>query len=206
MHNTEQDELTTHEQSHPSRSGAPTRGHVLPASKTHRRTGSAPDPWSPGYQRNIHRFSQPPPPTGKGQKRVSIVEPEHSRSTPPSAPTPEAHGHGAKARSAPLYAHHRRASGSSSLAVRVRKKKPSLANFFRKLNGERVRERGHKVPGVWESLKAIVMSSCELPLYRLATRRVQLTRMNRVEYSLCIRSALVDRCSGQVELHLYIYM
>ncbi|KAF8597562.1 hypothetical protein BDV93DRAFT_499519 [Ceratobasidium sp. AG-I] len=160
MHNTERAELVAHEQSHPPRSGAPTRGHVLPASRTHRRSGSAPDPWSPGYQRNVHRFSQPAPPTGKQPKRVSIVTPEHARSTPaPSNHAGEAHGHGARARSIPLYAHHRHGSGSSGVAVRVRKKEPSLANFFRKLNGERVRERGHKVPGVWESTKAIVTSS-----------------------------------------------
>lgn len=157
MHNTEQAELTAHEQGHPPRSGAATRGHVLPASQTHKRSGSAPDPWSPGYQRNVHRFSQPAAPAGKHPKRVSIAEPERHRSTP--APLHLAGGHPPKARSVPLYAHHRHGSGSSGVAVRVRKKKPSLANFWRKLNGERVRERGHKVPGVWASLKAIVMSS-----------------------------------------------
>lgn len=171
MHNTEQAELTAHEREHQPQSGAGARGHVLPASRTHRRTGSAPDPWSPGYQRNIHRFSQPPAPAGKHQKRVSISVPEHPR----SAPAPLQLGGGnPKARSVPLYAHHRHGSGSSGLAVRVRQKKPSLGNFWRKLNGERVRERGHKVPGVLESIKAIIMSSCAF-LSWLAMRRGQLT-------------------------------
>ncbi|KAG8751905.1 hypothetical protein FRC12_012211 [Ceratobasidium sp. 428] len=66
---------------------------------------------------------------------------------------------GFKARSTPVYAHHRHGSSDPAAPVRIRKKKPGLASFFRKLNGERVRERGHKVPGFWHSIKAIVMSS-----------------------------------------------
>ncbi|KAG8692512.1 hypothetical protein FRC08_009722, partial [Ceratobasidium sp. 394] len=113
----------------------------------HRRTGSAPDPWSPGYQRNTARFSQPAP-GGQQHKRA------------PSLPTsgPGRLASGLKAR-VPVYAHHRHGSSDPAAPVRIRKKTPGLASFFRKLNGERVRERGHKVPGVWKSLKAIVMSS-----------------------------------------------
>ncbi|KAF8748556.1 hypothetical protein RHS01_10772 [Rhizoctonia solani] len=59
----------------------------------------------------------------------------------------------------PLYAHHRHGSASPDAPVRIRRKAPGLSNFFCKLNGERVRERGHKVPGFWQSLKAIVLCS-----------------------------------------------
>ncbi|KAG8745070.1 hypothetical protein FRC10_008922 [Ceratobasidium sp. 414] len=142
MQHTEEVALGSHGHAEPPRDGN-SRGPVRPILKAHRRTGSAPDPWSPGYQRNTARFSQPAP----GQ---------HKRA--PSLPASRPAG-GLKARGPAVYAHHRHGSADPAAPVRIRKKKPSLANFFRKLNGERVRERGHKVPGLWQSLKAIVMSS-----------------------------------------------
>ncbi|KAH7316421.1 hypothetical protein B0J17DRAFT_773387 [Rhizoctonia solani] len=136
MHRVQDAELTAHEQANPDFRPRERR-HIQPMS--HRRTGSAPDPWSPGYQRNTQRFS-----LGAASKAPTAI----SGNSKPSHP-----------RSAPLYAHHRHGSASPDAPVRIRRKSPGLMNFFRKLNGERVRERGHKVPGVWQSLKATVLSS-----------------------------------------------
>ncbi|KAG9092904.1 hypothetical protein FRC06_011742 [Ceratobasidium sp. 370] len=145
MQRTEAAELGAHERAEPPRDGNG-RTHTRPILKAHRRTGSAPDPWSPGYRRNTARFSQPAP----GQHKRAPSLPASSASRPAA---------GLKARVTPVYAHHRHGSADPAAPVRIRKKAPGLANFFRKLNGERVRERGHKVPGLWQSLKAIVMSS-----------------------------------------------
>ncbi|QRV99134.1 Sodium/calcium exchanger protein [Ceratobasidium sp. AG-Ba] len=153
MQRTEQAELTAHAQTHPiTGSTSPRaddsngRAHVRPASHTHRRTGSAPDPWSPGYQRNTTRFSIP---SSAGHKRA------------PSLPTsgPRRVASGLKARVTPVYAHHRQGSDDPNAALRIRRKRPGLSSFWRKLMGERVKERRHKIPSLWESLKAIVTSS-----------------------------------------------
>jgi hypothetical protein len=156
MHHTHAAELAAHERAHPPRDGNG-RTHIRPASLTHQRTGSAPDPWSPGYQRNTARFSVPAPGVQHHKRAPSMPTSHHT--APAGGTIPSLHG--IKKRSAAVYAHHRHGSSSPNAPVRIRKKTPSLANFFKKLNGERVRERGHKVPGVWQSMKAIVMSSCE---------------------------------------------
>ncbi|KEP46635.1 sodium/calcium exchanger protein [Rhizoctonia solani 123E] len=139
MHRTQDADLAADERANPS-AYPHERRHVQPIS--HRRIGSAPDPWSPGYQRNTQRFS-----LGTAAKS-NLPTTGVSGNSKPSHP-----------RSVPLYAHHRHGSTSPDAPVRIRRKSPGLMNFFRKLNGERVRERGHKVPGIWQSLKAIVLSS-----------------------------------------------
>ncbi|KAG8733550.1 hypothetical protein FRC11_005303 [Ceratobasidium sp. 423] len=137
MHRAQDAELAGHQRANPNPDPRERR-HVRPTS--HQRTGNAPDPWSPDYQRNTHRFS-----LGSTASRVPPVG--ISGNSRPSHPR------------GPLYAHHRHGSASPDAPVRIRRKSPGIMNFFRKLNGERVRERGHKVPGVWQSLKAIVLSS-----------------------------------------------
>lgn len=110
------------------------RTHIRPVFQ-HQRTGSAgqyADPWSPGYKRNVHRFSS----VGGAQelhtpaehaKRSSTAGPPHRVSmgpTPPPGP--------------PI---------------------TKWQNFKQKFQGHRVRARGHRVPGWWESIKAIVTCS-----------------------------------------------
>ncbi|KAJ1301358.1 hypothetical protein OPQ81_003757 [Rhizoctonia solani] len=149
MHHAQDVELAAHEPVN-SNPNPRERRHIQPIS--HRRTGSAPDPWSPGYQRNTQRFSLGASiatrATGPPTNTSGNSKPSHPGNRKTSQP-----------RSVPLYAHHRHGSSSPDAPVRIRRKAPGIMNFFRKLNGERVRERGHKVPGVWQSLKAIVVSS-----------------------------------------------
>ena len=146
MHRTQDAELAAHIAAHPPRErDGNGRAHIHP---THRRSGSAPDPWSAGYQRNVNRFSM----SGNSKPSHPGHEQGHRKSSSSAtitstAPPPQK----------PLYAHHR--LSSTSAPVRIRRKAPGIVNFFRKLNGERVRERGHKVPGLWHSIKAIVTSS-----------------------------------------------
>ncbi|KAF8688477.1 hypothetical protein RHS03_09756, partial [Rhizoctonia solani] len=116
------------------------RRHIQPIS--HSDNAGVSDPWSPSYQRNPNRFS-----LGASSGKLTVATSYVSGNSKPSHPR------------GPLYAHHRHGSASPDAPVRIRRKAPGLSNFFRKLNGERVRERGHKVPGFWQSLKAIVLCS-----------------------------------------------
>ncbi|KAG9092727.1 hypothetical protein FRC06_011818, partial [Ceratobasidium sp. 370] len=100
----------------------------------HQRTGSTgqyTDPWSPGYRRNIHRFSS----SGGVQELHTPVE--HSKRFSTANPA------------------HRLSTGGSPPGPPLSK----WQNFRRKFQGHRLRERGHKVPGWWASLKAIVTCS-----------------------------------------------
>ncbi|CAE6493658.1 unnamed protein product [Rhizoctonia solani] len=107
------------------------RAHIRPTF-THQNTpGTGPyaDPWSPGYQRK-GRFS-----LGNAQELHSADQSKRfSRSS--LAPTP-------------------RHDSSIPPEPPVTK----WQNFKRKFQGHRIRERGHKVPGLWASLKAIVTCS-----------------------------------------------
>ncbi|KAF8752191.1 hypothetical protein RHS01_08129 [Rhizoctonia solani] len=116
------------------------RRHIQPIS--HSDNAGVSDPWSPSYQRNPNRFS-----LGASSGKLTVATSYVSGNSKPSHPR------------GPLYAHHRHGSASPDAPVRIRRKAPGLSNFFRKLNGERVRERGHKVPGFWQSLKAIMLCS-----------------------------------------------
>ncbi|GAB1526237.1 hypothetical protein RhiTH_009404 [Rhizoctonia solani] len=116
------------------------RRHIQPIS--HSDNAGVSDPWSPSYQRNPNRFS-----LGASSGKLTVATSYVSGNSEPSHPR------------GPLYAHHRHRSASPDAPVRIRRKAPGLSNFFRKLNGERVRERGHKVPGFWQSLKAIMLCS-----------------------------------------------
>jgi hypothetical protein len=117
------------------------RAHIRPTF-THQRTGSSAhaDPWSPGYQRNTSRFSlggAPGPHARDPTKRLS----QASMGT----------------------AHHRQSS-----SVTLGPSGPPVSkwqNFKRKFQGHRLREQGHKVPGWWASLKAIVTCSCTCLLF-----------------------------------------
>ncbi|CEL53188.1 Vacuolar calcium ion transporter OS=Schizosaccharomyces pombe (strain 972 / ATCC 24843) GN=vcx1 PE=3 SV=1 [Rhizoctonia solani AG-1 IB] len=137
MHRVQDAELESQERANPNPSE---RRHIQPIS--HHHTGSPPDPWSPSYQRNTDRFS-----LGTKSGKLSLALSYVGRNSKSSHPR------------GPLYAHHRHGSASPDAPVRIRRKAPGISNFFRKLNGERVRERGHKVPGFWQSLKAIALSS-----------------------------------------------
>lgn len=199
MHRAQDAELSAHEQAHPPRDGNGRR-HILPAHQTHRRSGSAPDPWSPGYQRNVHRFSL------SGNSKPSHPGHHKRLSSATVTGTPPAHPEGPK-RAVPLYAHHRHGSSSPSAPVRIRRKAPGIVNFFRKLNGERVRERGHKVPGFWQSMKAIVLSSCESLMISFDSASYILIWFGRrVEHTLCVFALFMDRCVDEMELCVYFHL
>ncbi|KAG9083688.1 hypothetical protein FRC07_013846, partial [Ceratobasidium sp. 392] len=112
------------------------RPHARPTFQ-HQRTGSTgqyTDPWSPGYRRNINRFSS----------SVGGVQELH---------TPAEH---AKRFSTASSAHRHSTSG---LTPPTGPPITKWQNFKHKFQGHRLRARGHKVPGWWASLKAIVMCS-----------------------------------------------
>ncbi|QRV82042.1 Sodium/calcium exchanger protein [Ceratobasidium sp. AG-Ba] len=111
------------------------RAHIRPAYH-HQRTGSTgqyADPWSPGYKRNVHRFSS----------SVGGVQELH---------TPAEH---AKRFSTASSTHRMSMGGTPPQGPPITK----WQNFKQKFQGHRLRARGHKVPGWWQSIKAIVTCS-----------------------------------------------
>lgn len=124
------------------------RAHIRPTF-THQRTGSSgqhADPWSPGYKRNVHRFSSSLGGTPEAH------DPSKRFSTASAAPSQHRHS-------------------SSTTTLTPGPKIGKWQNFKHKFKGNRLKARGHKVPGWWESIKAIVMCSCELKGLTCRTRR-----------------------------------
>ncbi|QRW23426.1 vacuolar calcium ion transporter [Rhizoctonia solani] len=112
------------------------RAHIRPAF-THQRTGSSgayADPWSPGYQRNKGRFS-----LGSTQELHSADQSKRF----------------SRASLGPTQLRHASTGTPAPPGPPVSK----WQNFKLKFQGHRIRERGHEVPGLWASLKAIVTCS-----------------------------------------------
>ncbi|KAG8733194.1 hypothetical protein FRC11_008053 [Ceratobasidium sp. 423] len=109
------------------------RAHMRPAVVQQTSAGAGPysDPWSPGYQRNKGRFS-----LGNTQELHAA---DQSKRTSRLG----------------LGLNHPRHASSAPPGPPLTK----WQNFKRKFQGHRLRERGHKVPGLWASLKAIVTCS-----------------------------------------------
>ncbi|CAE6505412.1 unnamed protein product [Rhizoctonia solani] len=109
------------------------RAHIRPTFPHQNSAGiGAPsDPWSPGYQRNRGRFS-----LGNPQEfHAGEQSKRASRSS--------------------LGPNHPQHASSTPPGPPLTK----WQNFKLKFQGHRLRERGHKVPGLWASLKAIVTCS-----------------------------------------------
>jgi hypothetical protein len=120
------------------------RAHIRPTF-AHQRTGSSgqyADPWSPEYRRNVNRFSAS---AGGVQELHTPVE--HAKRFSQASTV------------------HRQTGSMASMSGQPAVPGPKISkwrNFKQKFQGHRLRARGHKVPGLWASLKAIVMCSCEL--------------------------------------------
>ncbi|KAF8594656.1 hypothetical protein BDV93DRAFT_529186 [Ceratobasidium sp. AG-I] len=114
------------------------RAHIRPTF-SHQRTGSSgqyADPWSPGYKRNVNRFSS----SLGGTPEAHASDQTKRFSTASAAPS-----------------QHRHSSSTATLVPG-----PNIGkwqNFKHKFQGHRLRARGHKVPGWWASVKAIVTCS-----------------------------------------------